>query len=93
MKDANDYSKTIFSHGIVCWNINNSTHYVVIDGRRGTEDDRCSLVIEFMGKDGFVLHTPPNRALIPTGRICYNLKFLLRALKKYVADIREEGET
>ena len=91
MKNTNDYSKTILSQGIVCRNINNGTCCVVIDGRRGTEDDRCSLVMEFMGEDGFILHTPPNRALVPTGRICHNLKFLRRLLIQYVADTEAEA--
>lgn len=65
-----DYSKTIFSQGIVCMNTNNNKHCVVINGTRGTENDRASLVLEQSGDDGFIVHTPPNRALIPTGKIC-----------------------
>lgn len=91
MKDVNDYSKTIFSQGIVCRNMNNGTYCVIIDGKRGKEDDRCSLVMEFTGEDGFILHTPPNRALVPTGRICHNLKFLRSLLIQNVADI-ERGK-
>ena len=91
MKNTNDYSKTVLSQGIVCRNINNGTCCVVIDGTRGTEDDRCSLVIEFMGEDGFILHTPPNRALVPTGRVCQNLKLLRRLLHRYVADAEAEA--
>ena len=64
-----DYSKTIFSQGLVCLNTNNNAYCIVINGNRGHEDDRSSLVIEFTGKDGFMLHTPPNRARVPTGRI------------------------
>lgn len=79
----NDYSTTIFSQGTVCMNNNNHSYCVVIDGTRGTEDDRCSLVIEFIDDDGFMLHTPPNRALKPTGRIC-NLKFLAKVMKQHV---------
>lgn len=92
MKDVNDYSKTIFSQGIVCRNKNNGTCCVIIDGKRGTEDDRCSLVMEFMGEDGFTLHTPPNRALVPTGRICHNLKFLRHLLIQNVADTERREE-
>lgn len=90
MTNEVDYSKTIFSQGIICKNRNNNAYCVVIDGARGSEDDRCSLVIEFWGEEGFMLHTPPNRALIPTGRICNNLKFLKRQLDHYVADIKED---
>ena len=79
-----DYSKTIFSQGLVCKNHTNNSYCVVIDGHRGTEDDRCSYVLEFIGDQGFMLHQPPNRALEPTGRIC-NLQFLAKAMHQYVA--------
>lgn len=61
-----DYSKTIFSKGIVCVNTNNFSKCVVIDGEKGSETDRESLVLELFSK-GLSTHTPPNRALIPTG--------------------------
>ena len=79
----NDYSKTILSQGLVCINTNNNTYCVVIDGKQGTENDRASMVMEFIAEDGFMLHTPPNRALVPTGRVL-NLKFLAQAMKHYV---------
>ena len=79
----NDYRETVFSQGVVCMNKNNHTYCVVIDGKRGSEDDRCSLVLEVISDEGFVMHTPPNRALIPTGRIC-DLKFLAKILKQCV---------
>ena len=79
-----DYSKTVFSQGIVCFNKNNHQYCVVIDGQRGTEDDRCSTVLEFADKDGFIIHTPTNRALEPTGRIC-NLKFLAKVMHQHVS--------
>lgn len=81
---AGDYSKTVLSQGLVCFNTNNHQYCVVINGRKGTEDDRCSLVMEFCGDEGFMIHTPPNRALIPTGCIC-NLEFLAEVMKQYVA--------
>lgn len=61
-----DYEKTIFSKGIVCYNTNNHNKCVVIDGNQGSRNDRCSRVIEMMC-DELKIHTPPNRALIPTG--------------------------
>lgn len=61
-----DYSKTVFSKGIVCYNTNNFTKCIVINGDKGAENDRCSLVIEYT-KGKLVMHSPPNRALIPTG--------------------------
>lgn len=61
-----DYSKSIFAPGIVCYDTNNYTKCIVIDGNKGDEKDRCSLVVELFS-DGLQTHTPPNRALIPTG--------------------------
>ena len=80
-----DYSKTIFSQGVVCFNTNNQRYCVVIDGARGTENDRGSLVIEFTGDEGYMIHTPPNRALIPTGRIC-KLESLKKVLNNEVSE-------
>ncbi len=77
------YEKTVLSQGLVCLNKNNNAYCVVIDGRRGTDDDRASLVLESNSTYGFILNTPPNRALIPTGRIC-NLRALKQALDKEV---------
>lgn len=88
MTDPHDYSKTIFSQGILCYNTNNRNYCVVINGQQGSADDRCSLVMEFCGSEGFMLHTPPNRALVPTGK-AITLKYLAKALRKNVA---EEGE-
>lgn len=64
-----DYSKKSFSRGLVCLNTNNNAYCVVLNGNRGNDDDRCSMVLESNGDFGFIIHTPPNRALIPTGRI------------------------
>lgn len=83
IKDT-DYSKTIFSQGIVCINTNTDTYCVVIDGTKGSEKDRCSLVLEFIGEDGYMIHTTPNRALKPTGKIV-NLKGLAKVLRHDVA--------
>ena len=80
MKD--DYSDVIFDQGLVCINTNNNALCVVIDGIKGNEKDRCSLVIEFNGSP-YIIHTPPNRALKPTGKIC-DLKPLARVLKQCV---------
>ena len=83
MIDPHDYSETVFSQGIICYNTNNNNYCVVIDGRKGSENDRCSLVMEFCGGEGFMLHTPPNRALIPNGKMV-SLKHLATALRKNV---------
>ena len=89
MIDPHDYSKTIFSQGIICYNTNNWNYCVVIDGAKGSESDRCSLVMEMCGPKGFMLHTPPNRALVPTGKVI-KLEYLAKALRKNVAI--KEGE-
>jgi len=82
MKD--DYSDVILSQGLMCLNTNNNAMCVVLDGNRGNENDRCSLVLEFSVTMGFFVHTPPNRALRLTGMIC-NLKPIAKAMNKYVA--------
>lgn len=88
MSEKYDYSETIFSQGIICYNTNNHNYCIVIDGRKGKEKDRCSLVMELCGSEGFMLHTPPNRALIPTGKVVA-LKYLAKALRQNV--VIEDG--
>lgn len=88
MSEIYDYSKTIFSQGIICYNTNNHNYCIVIDGKRGKEEDRTSLVMELCGSEGFMLHTPPNRALIPTGKVV-TLKYLAKALRQNV--VVEDG--
>lgn len=83
MSNPIDYSKTIFSQGLMCYNTNNHNYCIVIDGKKGSETDRSSLVMEMCGSEGFMLHSPPNRALIPTGKIV-TLKFLAKALRQNV---------
>lgn len=90
MKD--DYSDVILSQGLMCLNTNNNALCVVIDGHRGDENDRCSLVLELSEYYGFIVHTPPNRALRPTGKIC-NLQPLAKVIAKYVVvDLTEGGQ-
>ena len=80
-----DYRDVIFSSGLICYNTNNYTYCIVIDGKRGNEDDRCSLVLEFQGEGELLIHTPPNRALKPTGRIAvHQLEQLKKLLDCYV---------
>lgn len=62
-----DYSRTIFDKGIVCFNTNNYTKCIVINGHLGTESDRTSKVLEHAGFDGLMFNNVPNRALVPTG--------------------------
>ena len=86
---AHDWSKTVFSQGLVCFNTNNYQYCVVIKGDRGTDNDRCSLVLEFSGSEGFMLHTPPNRALIPTGKVV-RLEHLAKTMRQFVV-VDEKG--
>ena len=74
-----DYSRTVFAAGIVCYNMNNFTKCIVLDGEKGTEIDRRSFVLECTGHGGMITHTPPNRALIPTGEF-----FDLKAFKNFL---------
>lgn len=90
-----DYSKAVLDVGIVCYNMNNFTKCIVLDGEKGTETDRCSCVLEFSGSDVITIHTPPNRALIPTGEF-----FDVKALKDFLTvseyerkEIFEKGTT
>ena len=62
-----DISKQVLETGKVCYNTNNYTKCVVLDGERGDENDRCSRVLELAADDTLFIHTPPNRALVPTG--------------------------
>ena len=73
MKD--DYSDTVFSSGLAVWNTNNNRFAIVIDGHQGLKYDRSSLVMELCQEGTILVHTPPNRALRPTGKI-YNLEKL-----------------
>ena len=79
MIDPHDFSRTIFDQGIICYNTNNHNYCIVIDGTKGTETDRCSKVMEMCGKHGIMLHTPPNRALVPTGKY-FNFEYLKKAM-------------
>lgn len=82
MKD--DYSDVILSQGLVCLNTNNNALCVVLDGHKGSENDRCSTVLECSGIYGFIVHTPPNRSLRPTGKIC-PLQPIAKMMAQYVA--------
>jgi len=62
-----DVQKKRFDAGCVVYNNNNQSYAVVISGKAGTDKDPYSIVIE-RTIDGFMVHTPPNRALIPVGK-------------------------
>lgn len=83
-----DYSRTVFSPGIVCYNTNNFTKCIVLDGMKGTKIDRCSFVLELTGTGEIITHIPPNRALIPTGEI-----FDIEVIRKLLAVSESERKT
>ena len=82
MKRKEDFSDTVFSQGLVVWNTNNQAYAIVIDGHRGTENDRSSMVLEIHDEGKLLVHSPPNRALKPTGRV-YNLAYLRQVLDQH----------
>lgn len=89
-----DYSRTVFAAGIVCYNMNNFTKCIVLDGKRGTETDRCSYVLECTGHGDLITHIPPNRALVPTGEffdLCKAFKSLLTVSEHERKTVFENG--
>lgn len=75
-----DYSEMIFGRGLVCYNTNNNQYCIVLNGQRGSDRDRAAMVMEFSGSDGVIIHTPPNRALVPTGAVV-NLDYIVKTIK------------
>ena len=63
-----DFQKMRYDNGSVVYNTNNYRFAIVLDGSKGDDSDPCSLVLEQSIDNGFMVHTPPNRALIPVGR-------------------------
>ena len=74
-----NYSQTIFGRGLVCYNTNNDQYCIVLDGQKGSGADRAALVMEFAGRNGVMIHTPPNRALVPTGAVV-NLDYIAKMI-------------
>ena len=85
-----DIQKMRYDSGAIVYNINNNEFAIVLDGSKGEDKDPCSLVIELNGKKAFA-HTPPNRALLPTGRHI-NLDELLLHMNGSLNSIREEND-
>lgn len=75
-----DFKKIRFDSGIVVYNTNNKRYAIVLDGNKGRDDDPCSCVLEQAG-NSFMIHTPPNRALLPIGRYV-DLKSLIPQLPR-----------
>lgn len=73
-----DIQKMRFDPGAVVYNTNNKNFAIVLDGTRGPDGDPCSYILEASGKR-MMTHTPPNRALILTGKHV-DLSILLPAL-------------
>ena len=68
MKTLENIQSMRYDRGCVVYNTNNSAYGIVLNGKCGKDEDPCSQVLELIGRDGVMVHTPPNRALIPTGR-------------------------
>ena len=66
--DLSDSQKMRYSKGSVVYNTNNYRFAIVMDGSKGDNSAPSSLVLEQNVDGTFIIHTPPNRALIPTGR-------------------------
>lgn len=66
--NLSDIQKMRYESGSVVYNTNNCRFAIVVDGSKGYDSDPCSLVLEQSVDNSFILHTPPNRALIPVGR-------------------------
>ena len=78
-----DIQKGRYSKGAVVYNQNNNRFGIVLDGRRGTDDDPCSLIMEFTD-EGIDVHSPPNRALIPNGKV-FNFK-VFESIRKFILE-------
>ena len=80
MKNLEDIQKKRYDRGCVVYNTNNYTYGIVLNGKCGEDKDPCSQVLELTHSDGVMVHTPPNRALIPTGKICNVAKTIKHAI-------------
>ena len=80
MKDLADIQKMRYDRGCVVYNTNNCRYGIVLNGECGEDEDPCSQVLELFGRDGVIVHTPPNRALIPTGRFVDVAKMIKQAI-------------
>ena len=80
MKDLADIQKMRYDRGCVVYNTNNYTYGIVLNGKCGEDKDPYSQVLELTGSDGVIVHTPPNRALIPTGRFVDFAKMIKQAI-------------
>ena len=76
--ELKDIQKSRFSRGAIVYNTNNNQYAIVVNGKKGQDDDPCSLVMELCQKE-VLLHTPPNRALIPTGQF-FNMDNFIKTL-------------
>ena len=79
MKGLADIQKMRYDRGCVVYNTNNYTYGIVLNGKCGEDKDPCSQVLELTRHDGVMVQTPPNRALIPTGRFVDLVKMIKRA--------------
>lgn len=86
-----DVQKMRFDRGCIVYNMNNYRFGVVMDGKRGNDQDPCSEVWEISTSNRVLKHTPPNRALIPTGRFVDIDKLLFDELTKFIYEVTKDG--
>lgn len=87
-----DIQKMRFDRGCIVYNTNNYRFGVVMDGNRGDDADPCSEVWEIGFNSRLLKHTPPNRALVPTGRFVDIDKLVSYKLQEFLCEVKEDGK-
>ena len=80
MKTLEDIQRMRYDRGCVVYNTNNYTYGIVLNGKVGDDKDPCSQILELNGNGSVIVNTPPNRALIPTGRFVDIAKVIKHAV-------------
>lgn len=84
--NLSNIQKIRYDIGAIVYNTNNYRYAVVLSNNCGSDSDPCSLVLEQSHDGGYLLHTPPNRALIPIGRFV-SLQEITNILNRRVWDL------
>lgn len=87
-----DIRKMRFDRGCIVYNTNNYRFGIVMDGSREDDADPCSEVWEMSINNRLLKHSPPNRALIPTGRFVDIDKLLFDKLSQFICEVTEDGK-
>lgn len=86
-----DIQKMRFARGCIVYNTNNYRFAIVMNGNLGEDTDPCSEVLEMYRDNRLLKHSPPNRALIPTGQFIDVDKLLFDKLSQIVCEVTENG--